>query len=91
MGVLFCMHRRAKYRAIGHSFVVRHDQFVENSRMYSKSHFTKGLELMMLLIIYHLYGLAVSGSTTYILPAGSMWFLVISCLYASLIFNSSRF
>ena len=85
------MHGRAKYRATGHGFVVRHEKFAENERMYSRSHFTKGLELMMLLIIYHLYGSTVSGSTAYILLTGSMWFLVISWLFASFIFNSSGF
>lgn len=38
----------AKYRATGRGFVVRHEKFAEND---SISHFSKGLELMMLLIV----------------------------------------
>lgn len=72
-------------------FVVRHEKFAENERMYSKSHFTKGPELMILLIVYNFSGSAVSGFTAYILMTGSMWFLVISWLFASFIFNPSGF
>ncbi|XP_021713854.1 callose synthase 5-like isoform X1 [Chenopodium quinoa] len=85
------LHGGAKYRATGRGFVVRHERFAENYRMYSRSHFTKGLELMILLIAYHLYGSAVSGSTAFILVTGSMWFLVISWLFAPFIFNPSGF
>ncbi|KAL9241707.1 hypothetical protein vseg_015785 [Gypsophila vaccaria] len=85
------LHGGAKYRATGRGFVVRHEKFAENYRMYSRSHFTKGLELMMLLIVYHLYGTAAAGSTAYILLSGSMWFLVISWLFAPFIFNPSGF
>lgn len=85
------LHGGAKYRATGRGFVVRHEKFAENYRMYSRSHFTKGLELMMLLIAYHLYGSSVHGSTAFILVTGSMWFLVISWLFAPFIFNPSGF
>ncbi|XP_056696651.1 callose synthase 5 [Spinacia oleracea] len=85
------LHGGAKYRATGRGFVVRHEKFAENYRMYSRSHFTKGLELMMLLITYHVYGSAVYGSTAFILVTGSMWFLVISWLFAPFIFNPSGF
>lgn len=46
---------------------------------------------MMLLIVSHLYGSALSGSMAYIILTGSIWFLVISWLFASFIFNSSGF
>ncbi|KAK9678325.1 hypothetical protein RND81_11G203700 [Saponaria officinalis] len=85
------LHGGAKYRATGRGFVVRHEKFAENYRMYSRSHFTKGLELMMLLIVYHLYGTAAAGSAAYILLTGSMWFLVISWLFAPFMFNPSGF
>ncbi|XP_074309017.1 callose synthase 5-like [Silene latifolia] len=85
------LHGGAKYRATGRGFVVRHEKFAENYRMYSRSHFTKGLELMMLLIVYHAYGTAAAGSAAYILLTGSMWFLVISWLFAPFIFNPSGF
>ncbi|KAK6125574.1 hypothetical protein DH2020_040684 [Rehmannia glutinosa] len=44
------LHGGAKYRATGRGFVVRHEKFAENYRMYSRSHFTKALELMILLV-----------------------------------------
>jgi len=44
------LHGGAKYRATGRGFVVRHVRFAENYRMYSRSHFVKGLKLMLLLI-----------------------------------------
>ncbi|PRQ20943.1 putative 1,3-beta-glucan synthase [Rosa chinensis] len=55
------LHGRAKYRATGRGFVVQHERFGENYRMYSRSHFTKDLELMILLIIYSIYGSAADG------------------------------
>ncbi|XP_074275339.1 callose synthase 5-like isoform X1 [Silene latifolia] len=85
------LHGGAKYRATGRGFVVRHEKFAENYRLYSRSHFTKGLELMVLLIVYHLYGTAAAGSAAYILLTGSMWFLVISWLFAPFMFNPSGF
>lgn len=85
------LHGGAKYRATGRGFVVRHEKFAENYRMYSRSHFTKGLELMMLLITYHLYGSVPSGYGAFVLVTGSMWFLVISWLFAPFIFNPSGF
>ena len=85
------LHGGAKYRATGRGFVVRHEKFAENYRMYSRSHFTKGLELMMLLITYHLYGSVPSSYGAFVLVTGSMWFLVISWLFAPFIFNPSGF
>ncbi|KAJ8432608.1 LOW QUALITY PROTEIN: hypothetical protein Cgig2_032889 [Carnegiea gigantea] len=85
------LHGGARYRATGRGFVVRHEKFAENYRLYSRSHFTKGIELMTLLIIYQLYGSAFSGSRSYVLLTGSMWFLVISWLFAPFILNPSGF
>ncbi|KAF5958944.1 hypothetical protein HYC85_000153 [Camellia sinensis] len=51
------LHGGAKYRATGRGFVVRHEKFAENYRMYSRSHFVKALELMILLIAYQDSGL----------------------------------
>ncbi|KDP42593.1 hypothetical protein JCGZ_24367 [Jatropha curcas] len=85
------LHGGAKYRATGRGFVVRHEKFAENYRMYSRSHFVKGLELMILLICYHLYGKAVTGGTAYVLLTISMWFLVVSWLFAPFLFNPSGF
>ncbi|MED6203276.1 Callose synthase 5, partial [Stylosanthes scabra] len=60
------LHGGAKYRATGRGFVVRHEKFAENYRMYSRSHFVKGLELAVLLICYKLYGSAAPDSTAYV-------------------------
>lgn len=85
------LHGGAKYRATGRGFVVRHEKFAENYRMYSRSHFVKGLELMILLIVYQLYGKVANGTMTFMLITSSMWFLVVSWLFAPFIFNPSGF
>nr|CAD1834785.1 unnamed protein product [Ananas comosus var. bracteatus] len=59
------LHGGAKYRATGRGFVVVHAKFAENYRLYSRSHFVKGLELMILLIVYLVYG-SPTGAQTYI-------------------------
>ncbi|CAN1352848.1 Callose synthase 5 [Linum perenne] len=85
------LHGGAKYRATGRGFVVRHEKFAENYRMYSRSHFVKALELMLLLICYQIYGKAVKGQVAYLLLTSSMWFLVCSWLFAPFLFNPSGF
>ncbi|KAH0465183.1 hypothetical protein IEQ34_005286 [Dendrobium chrysotoxum] len=70
------LHGRAKYRATGRGFLERHVKFAENYRMYSRSHLTKGLELMPPLIVYQIYGFITTDSTTFMLLIASMWFLV---------------
>ncbi|XP_057496432.1 callose synthase 5 [Actinidia eriantha] len=85
------LHGGAKYRATGRGFVVRHEKFAENYRMYSRSHFVKALEIMILLISYRIYGLTSDSPTAYILLSVSMWFLVISWLFAPFLFNPSGF
>lgn len=85
------MHGGAKYRATGRGFVVRHEKFAENYRMYSRSHFTKGLELMVLLICYQIYGESSMEGLAFVFLTASMWFLVFSWLFAPFIFNPSGF
>lgn len=86
------LHGGAKYRATGRGFVVKHEKFAENYRMFSRSHFTKALELMLLLIVYHAYGTAAAASNkTYTLLTFSMWFLVVSWLFSPFLFNPSGF
>ncbi|XP_022750939.1 callose synthase 5 [Durio zibethinus] len=85
------LHGGAKYRATGRGFVVRHEKFAENYRMYSRSHFVKGLELLVLLICYRLYGSAARDSLSYVLLSFSMWFLVLSWLFAPFLLNPSGF
>ncbi|CAI8604540.1 unnamed protein product [Vicia faba] len=71
------LHGGAKYRATGHGFVVRHEKFADNYRMYSRSHFVKGIELTILLICYMIYGSATTDSAAYAFLSWSMWFLKI--------------
>ncbi|KAF9617600.1 hypothetical protein IFM89_037663 [Coptis chinensis] len=85
------LHGGAKYRATGRGFVVRHEKFAENYRMFSRSHFVKGLELMILLIVYQIYGAAATSTSAYLLLTFSMWFLVLSWLFAPFFFNPSAF
>lgn len=85
------LHGGAKYRATGRGFVVRHEKFAENYRLYSRSHFTKGLELTVLLLIYNIYGETSKGLIPYILVTFSMWFLVASWLFGPFLFNPSGF
>ncbi|RAL39881.1 hypothetical protein DM860_013082 [Cuscuta australis] len=85
------LHGGAKYRATGRGFVVRHERFAENYRLYSRSHFTKGLEILILLTSYVMYGTATSDSVSTLLLTFPMWFLVLSWLFAPFIFNPSGF
>ncbi|GMN30383.1 hypothetical protein TIFTF001_002769 [Ficus carica] len=85
------LHGGAKYRATGRGFVVKHEKFAENYRMYSRSHFVKGLELMMLLIAYQIYGSAAPDSASFAFLTFSMWFLVTSFLFAPFLFNPMGF
>ncbi|KHN29244.1 Callose synthase 5 [Glycine soja] len=85
------LHGGAKYRATGRGFVVRHERFADNYRMYSRSHFVKGIEISILLICYRLYGSAAPDSTAYALLSVSMWFLACSWLFSPFLFNPSGF
>lgn len=85
------LHGGAKYRPTGRGFVVFHEKFAENYRMYSRSHFVKGLELMILLVIYEVYGHSYRSSRVYLFVTISMWFLVASWLFAPFMFNPSGF
>lgn len=85
------LHGGAKYKATGRGFVVRHINFAENYRIYSRSHFVKALEVALLLIVYIAYGYTDGGASSFILLTISSWFLVISWLFAPYIFNPSGF
>ncbi|XP_058101234.1 callose synthase 7 [Magnolia sinica] len=85
------LHGGAKYRATGRGFVVFHAKFADNYRLYSRSHFVKGLELMILLVVYEVYGHSYRSSSVYLFVTFSMWFLVASWLFAPFIFNPSGF
>lgn len=84
------LHGGAKYRATGRGFVVLHEKFAENYKMYSRSHFVKALEILTLLIVYRNYGINAD-PTSYMLLSCSIWFLVVSWLFAPFLFNPSGF
>ncbi|KAI8526616.1 hypothetical protein RHMOL_Rhmol12G0009600 [Rhododendron molle] len=85
------LHGGSKYRATGRGFVVFHAKYADNYRMYSRSHFVKGLELAILLVVYEVYGRAYRSSSLFLFITFSMWFLVASWLFAPFIFNPSGF
>ncbi|XP_057461874.1 callose synthase 7-like isoform X2 [Actinidia eriantha] len=85
------LHGGSKYRATGRGFVVFHAKFADNYRMYSRSHFVKGLEMAILLVIYQVYGESYGSSSLYWFITFSMWFLVTSWLFAPFVFNPSGF
>ncbi|KAK4380700.1 hypothetical protein RND71_002562 [Anisodus tanguticus] len=85
------LHGGAKYRPTGRGFVVFHAKFADNYRFYSRSHFVKGLELMILLLVYQIFGQEYRGAIAYILITVSMWFMVGTWLFAPFLFNPSGF
>ncbi|GLT37045.1 hypothetical protein SLA2020_113830 [Shorea laevis] len=85
------LHGGAEYRGTGRGFVVFHAKFADNYRLYSRSHFVKGIELMILLLVYHLFGHLYRGVVAYILIITSMWFMVGTWLFAPFLFNPSGF
>ncbi|KAH9706027.1 callose synthase 7 [Citrus sinensis] len=86
------LHGSCKYRATGRGFVVYHAKFSENYRQYSRSHFVKGLELVILLVLYEVYWHSYRSSNKfYLFITLSMWFLVGSWLFAPFVFNPSGF
>ncbi|GMP92006.1 hypothetical protein CsSME_00042420 [Camellia sinensis var. sinensis] len=85
------LHGDAKYQATGRGFVVRHIKFAENYRLYSRSHFVKGMEVVLLLVVYLAYGYNEGSALSYILLTVSSWFMAISWLFAPYLFNPSGF
>ncbi|KAI4307526.1 hypothetical protein L6164_030703 [Bauhinia variegata] len=85
------LHGGARYQATGRGFVVRHIKFSENYRLYSRSHFVKGLEVVLLLVVYLAYGYNEGGTLSYILLTVSSWFMALSWLFAPYLFNPSGF
>ncbi|KDP44403.1 hypothetical protein JCGZ_19418 [Jatropha curcas] len=85
------LHGGARYQATGRGFVVRHIKFSENYRLYSRSHFVKGLEVVLLLIVYLAYGYNEGGALSYVLLTVSSWFMALSWLFAPYLFNPAGF
>ncbi|KAG5227575.1 callose synthase [Salix suchowensis] len=85
------LHGGAKYRPTGRGFVVFHAKFADNYRLYSRSHFVKGIEMMILLIVYQIFGQPYRSVVAYLLITISMWFMVGTWLFAPFLFNPSGF
>ncbi|KAE8124605.1 hypothetical protein FH972_019472 [Carpinus fangiana] len=85
------LHGGAKYRPTGRKIVVFHASFTENYRLYSRSHFVKGFELLLLLIVYDLFRRSYQSNMAYVLITYSIWFMSITWLFAPFLFNPSGF
>ncbi|KAI3968969.1 hypothetical protein MKX01_001446 [Papaver californicum] len=85
------LHGGAEYRATGRGFVVFHAKFAENYRLYSRSHFVKGIEMFILLVVYQIFGQDYRSALAYVLITVSMWFMVVTWLFAPFLFNPSGF
>ncbi|KAG6787622.1 hypothetical protein POTOM_003665 [Populus tomentosa] len=85
------LHGGAKYRPTGRGFVVFHAKFADNYRLYSRSHFVKGIEMMILLVVYQIFGQPYRSAVAYLLITISMWFMVGTWLFAPFLFNPSGF
>ncbi|XP_039066485.1 putative callose synthase 8 [Hibiscus syriacus] len=79
----------ARYIPTGRKVVVFHASFTENYRLYSRSHFVKEFELLLLLVIYDLLRRSYQSSMAYVLITYSVWFLTITWLFAPFLFNPS--
>ncbi|KAK6134488.1 hypothetical protein DH2020_031770 [Rehmannia glutinosa] len=85
------LHGGAKYRPTGRKVVVFHSSFTENYRLYSRSHFVKGFELLLLLIVYDLFRRSYQSSMAYVLITYAIWFMSMTWLFAPILFNPSGF
>ncbi|KAK6934101.1 Glycosyl transferase, family 48 [Dillenia turbinata] len=85
------LHGGAKYRPTGRKVVVFHANVTENYRLYSRSHFVKGFELLLLLIADDIFRHSPLSSMTYLLITYTIWFVLITRLFAPFLFNPSGF
>nr|XP_023882151.1 callose synthase 11-like [Quercus suber]XP_023882152.1 callose synthase 11-like [Quercus suber] len=85
------LHGGAKYRATGRGFVVQHRSFADNYRLYARSHFVKGIELGVILIVYSTHSDLSKYTLLFIGMSVSCWFLVVSWIMAPFVFNPSGF
>ncbi|KAM3395924.1 putative callose synthase 8 isoform X1 [Capsicum galapagoense] len=85
------LHGGAKYRPTGRKVVVFHASFTENYRLYSRSHFIKGFELLLLLTVYDLFRRSYESNMAYVLTTYAIWFMSFTWLFAPFLFNPSGF
>lgn len=84
------LHGGAKYRPTGRK-VVFHASFTENYRLYSRSHFVKAFELLLLLIVYNMFRRSYQSSMAYVLITYAIWFMSLTWLCAPFLFNPAGF
>ncbi|XP_071715908.1 putative callose synthase 8 [Rutidosis leptorrhynchoides] len=85
------LHGGAKYRPTGRKVVVFHSSFTENYRLYSRSHFMKGFELLLLLIVHDIIRRSYKNHMTYTVITYAIWFLSLTWLFAPFLFNPLGF
>ncbi|KAH7844337.1 hypothetical protein Vadar_026931 [Vaccinium darrowii] len=85
------LHGGARYRPTGRKVVVFHASFTENYRLYSRSHYVKGFELLLLLVVYDLFRRSYQNSMAYVLITYAIWFMSLTWLFAPFLFNPSGF
>lgn len=85
------LHGGAKYRGTGRGFVVQRKSFVENYRLYARSHFVKAIELGVILVVYAAHSPLATNTFVYIALTITCWFLVVSWIMAPFVFNPSGF
>ncbi|WVZ01078.1 hypothetical protein V8G54_027147 [Vigna mungo] len=84
------LHGGAKYRPTGRK-VVFHASFTENYRLYSRSHFVKAFELLLLLIVYNMFRKSYQSNMAYVLITYAIWFMSLTWLCAPFLFNPAGF
>ncbi|KAM3731408.1 hypothetical protein ACB098_12G161500 [Castanea mollissima] len=85
------LHAIKLFRGSGRGFVPAHVKFSENYRLYSRSHFIKGVELAILLLVYQILGQSHRGAGSHFLIILSIWFMVGTWLFAPFLFNPLGF
>ena len=79
-------HGGSQYIGTTRGFVIRHETFTENYRMYARSHFVKGMEILLMLVFF---GFAAPDFNTVV--SSSLFILVASWLYTPFLFNPLGF
>nr|XP_023892902.1 callose synthase 2-like isoform X4 [Quercus suber] len=85
------LHGIRQVMGMGRGFALFHVKFSMNYRLYSRSHFIKGIELMILLLVYQILGQSHSGAVSHFLIILSIWFMVGTWLFAPFLFNPLGF
>nr|XP_023925787.1 callose synthase 1-like [Quercus suber] len=85
------LHGAKPFRGIGRGFELVRVKFSENYMLYSRSHFIKGIELTILLLVYQILGQSHRGAVSHFLIILSIWLMVGTWLFAPFLFNPSGF